>query len=142
MWRCTNCGAKIKHGVLCSECEGPIHETLGAIRRKARKVSLRDSVAHRWIFPGAITGFLLGTTLSLLLAAAFGIHFLITPSPQYTTMDFMVFVMVVFVSQAVIMFPLLFAFIFLVFGSIIRPVWIALFCSVERFEQEYGTSET
>jgi hypothetical protein len=140
MWRCTHCGAEIEHGVLCSECERPIHGTLNVIRRKARKVSLRDSVVHRWIWPGAITGFFLGTVLSLLFAAAFGIRFLISPSPQYTIGDFMVFVMVVFVSQALHFFPLLFAFIFLVFGSLIRPIWIALFCSVERFERECGTT--
>jgi hypothetical protein len=54
-------------------------------------------------------------------------------------LDLFTFVIVMGVSQAVILWPLLFAFVFLIFGAVIKPIWIALFCSVERFEQEYGS---
>jgi hypothetical protein len=36
--------------------------------------------------------------------------------------------------------PVLFGSIAFALATVIRPICVALFCSVERFEQEYGSS--
>jgi hypothetical protein len=49
-------------------------------------------------------------------------------------------VMIPFVLLVALLSALLFAAIFLLVGAI-KPIWIALFCSAERFEQEYGSTK-
>jgi hypothetical protein len=87
---------------------------------------------------GAKTGFIVGSILTLIFAGIFVLLPVISPPPRATMLDIFAFLIVIEVSQAVILWPLLFAIAFLVYGSVIKPIWIALFCSVERFEQEYG----
>ncbi len=138
MWRCANCGTFIEHGAVCAACGRPIDEAFNAIRRKVRSVRLSRNLANQWRWRGAKTGFVFGSILTLILAAILVVRYMISSPRQGSILDIFAIVIVIEVSQAVILWPLLFAIIFLIYGSIIKPVWIALFCSVERFEQEYG----
>ena len=140
MWRCENCGASIPSGAVCPACSRPIDDALSEIVRKTRRVKLRGGVASRWGWRGAVTGFVVGLVLSLIYGAVVFVRHLDSPRWQETMADVFAGVIIVFVVVGAILVPLLFAAIFVVYGAVIKPIFVALFCSVERFEQEYGSS--
>lgn len=140
MWRCQNCGASVADGTICTACGQIFEDALYAIDRKLGRLRRTDGIAGRWIRRGAVVGFIAGSVPSLLLAGFLIIRHLIAPPYQETIGDVFAIILSVFILIAVIFLPLLFAAIFLVFGSVIKPICVAMFCSIERFEQEYGSS--
>jgi hypothetical protein len=140
MWRCAYCGRTLPEGTFCPACGGPIDEALSEISRKVRKVRLRRGIAARWGWRGAVTGFIASSALSLILAGFLVVRHLVAPRGQATMGDVFAVILSVFVS-ALLMLPLMFAAVFQVFGYLLKPICVALFCSVERFEQEYGPAK-
>src|SRR5262245_42199830 len=110
MWRCGNCGAIIEHGLACAVCGRLIDEGVEGIRRKVRVVRLRGNVANQRMGRGAKTGFVFGSILTLIFAGIFLVRPPISPPRPYPMLDLFTFVIVMGVSQAVILWPLLFAF--------------------------------
>lgn len=140
MWRCANCGASIPRGTLCPSCGILIDAAVDEISRKIRRGIIRRDVASRWGWRGAAIGFLVGSVLTLIFGGILVVRHLVSPGWQETMLDVVAILICVFVMGAVIFLPLLFAVSFLVFGTVVRPILIALFCSIERFEREYGSS--
>jgi len=139
MWRCENCGADVQSGTVCPTCGRLSDEALNEISRKVRRVRLRRFSADRWLWWGAKTGFAVGSGLSLVLAALLVITSLVRDRSLSEIGEIFGVFLSLFVV-ATIFLSMLFAAIFLVFGAVVRPIFVALFCSVQRFEQEYGPS--
>jgi uncharacterized membrane protein YvbJ len=139
MWRCRNCGAKNQSDALCTGCGRPIDEALAAIRWKAQSVRLHNGLANRWMRQGARIGFVAGLVLSLLPWTCVLVGGLIK-RPSMIVLAEAFAVMIPFVLLVALLSALLFAAIFLLVGAI-KPIWSALFCSAERFEQEYGSTK-
>lgn len=139
MWRCAHCKAAVPHGTTCPECGRPIDEALSEISRKVRRIYLRGNVPDRWMWRGAKTGFIVGVLLWLLMMAAMLVVGLVTDR-NLTELLEALGIMLPFVLVFAISLALVFAVIFLVFGAVIKPIWVALFCRIERFEQEYGST--
>jgi hypothetical protein len=138
MWRCRNCGAKNQSDALCTGCGRPIDEALHAIRWKVGNVRLRNGLADRWMWRGAKIGFVLGCVISLLSVSSVLVVGLIK-HPSATELVEALGVMIPFILAIALLSALLFEAIFLIVGAV-KPIWIALFCSTERFEQEYGSA--
>ncbi|HWG44770.1 MAG TPA: hypothetical protein VN688_18495 [Gemmataceae bacterium] len=139
MGRCQNCGATVQDGTVCTSCDRSFDVTVADISRKVRGLRLTRGVAGRWGRRGAVVGFVVGSVLSFIFAGFELIRHLVSPPWQETMADVLAMVFTVFLLVAVIFLPLTFAAVFLVYGGIIKPIFVALFCSVERFEQEYGS---
>lgn len=140
MWHCVNCGANVQRGAVCTACGRPMNEALSEIVRKSRRVKLRGGVVSRWAWRGEVTGFIVGSVLSLFFGAIELVLHWVWPRGQETVGEILAIVLFLFIAGGVILLPLLFAVIFVVFGTIIKPIFVALFCSVDRFEQEYDSS--
>jgi spore maturation protein SpmB len=112
------------------------------IDRKVRGVILRGNVnvAERWMGRGARTGFCIALVLLPILIALFVIlrHLSILRWQREDDFFLDIFALVL---GGLMTLPMIFAVIFLIFGSLIKPIWVALFCNVERFEQEYGSTK-
>lgn len=141
MWRCCNCGAENQSSAVCTVCGRPINEALRKINLKILELKFQGSVADQWMRWGARTGFFVGLVLAPILVGVPVILRLTSNPWQVMTVDVFVPIILALVLQAVILLPMLFGFLFLIYGSIIKPIWIALFCSAERFEQEYGSTK-
>jgi len=115
MWRCENCGANVQSGTICPACGRLSDEALNEISQKVRRVRLRRFSAARWLWRVAKTGFAVGSGLSLILAAGI----VITNLVRYPVLSEMGAVLGVFLSLFVV---------------------VALFWSVKRFEEKYGSS--
>jgi hypothetical protein len=139
VWRCENCGASVQSGTVCPACGRLSDEALNEISLKVRRVRVRRFSADRWLWRRAKTGFAVGSVLSLVLAAMIVVPGLVGDRALSKMGEDLGFCLPFFVG-ATIFLSILFAVIFLVFGAVVRPIFVALFCSVERFEQEYGPS--
>jgi hypothetical protein len=142
MWQCENCGATIQDGNVCPSCDRSFDDAVAEISRKMRGVRLTSGIAGRWGRRGAVVGFIVGSVLSVILAGFLVIRHLVSPPGQETMVDIVAMVFTLYLMVAVICLPLMFATIFLVYGGVIKPIIVAIFCSVERFEQEYEPPET
>lgn len=141
MWQCANCGTMIATGAVCPACGEPITEALNAIRQKARHVRFRRGVADRWMWWGAKIGFVLGAVLGLgflVVALVIGL----VKQRNFMEIVESVGILLPFVLIGAILLALLCAAVFLVIGVVIKPIFIALFGSIERFEQEYGSGKS
>jgi hypothetical protein len=83
---------------------------------------------------------MVGLILSMLLMVTVLIVCLVTNRNSTSLVEALGFTLLS-VPVLVILFTFVFAVIFLVYGAVIKPVWIALFCSIERFEREYGSTK-
>lgn len=75
------------------------------------------------------TGFLVGSILSMILGAIYFVRHLVSPRPQETMLEILEFTILIFVIEAVVFLPLLFAVIFLVFGAVIKPICMLSFAA-------------
>lgn len=130
----------MQSGAVCTACDRPMNEALNEIVRKSRRVKHGGGVVSRWAWRGAVTGFIVGSVLSLIFSVMELVPYWVSPREQETVGEILAIVLFLFIAGGVILLPSLFATIFVVFGAVIRPIFVALFCSVDRFEQEYGSS--
>jgi hypothetical protein len=141
MGQCENCGATIQEGTVCPSCDRSFDDAVAEIGRKMRGVRLRGAVADRWLWRGAKTGLALGVGLSLVLVAIRVVVGLVKHRNLREMGETLGLLLLLFLVAAIFL-SILFAAIFLVFGAVVKPIFVALFCSVERFEQEYEPPET
>ncbi len=145
MWRCENCGASVRRGTACPQCGRPIDVAVADIGNRVKQLWFIHAITTKWIRRGAIVGLLTATILTPVFAASetFSNHvraFCYGGHAPPQVIDPIVQT-VVFFSVAVVVLPLLFGILAYAFAALIRPIIVALFCSVERFEQEYGSSK-
>jgi hypothetical protein len=139
MWRCESCGATVQREAFCAACGWPIEEAVIDIRRKVRTVRLRDGVADRWAWRGAKVGFFLGWILILVLLGCFFVIGFVRHRSWADMVDSFL-AMIVFSLLFPFFVAFLFAPLFLVFGAVVKPIFMAVFCSTKRFDQEYGST--
>lgn len=130
----------MQRGAVCTACGRPMNEAWSEIVRKTRRVKLRGGVVSRWFWRGAVTGFIVGSVLTLIFGASGLVRNWGSARWQESVGEILGMVLILFIVGGMILLPLLFAAIFVVFGTVIKPILVALFCSVDRFEQEYGSS--
>lgn len=134
MWRCVNCGARMANGVACTACGRPFDAAVEAIGKKVWRVRYFNSVTRRWTLRGAAIGFLVGILLSPAFIAIVFLRPGFAPRNQSNLHDMSV--LLPFLAPIILSF--LFGKFAFVLATVVRPVCVALFCSPERFEEEYG----
>ncbi len=139
MWRCDNCGAKVPSGTVCAACGWPLDAAVVEIDQKVRRLRFFSEVSRRWTHRGAVIGFLVGIILAPVLTAVWIARCLAEPGGAQQLANTLP-QLAMFLLIIPFFVPLLFGSIAFVLATVIRPVCVALFCSVERFEQEYGSS--
>lgn len=137
MWRCENCGASIPGGAVCTSCGRSLDAAVAAIGQKVRRLRVFSDVSRRWTRRGAVIGFLVGIILAPTIVVAWLTRYPAGsggPSQPFAPIGGLAvtFIVVPFVT------PLLFGSAAFILATVVRPVCVAMFCSVERFEQEYG----
>ena len=140
MWKCANCGTSVVQGTICPECGQLSNEALAAINRKVRDVRLRRGVGDRYFWRGAKVGLVVGLILSLIFLAIGVSHGLNNHEKVMEIMERMGILLPVFLVAACFL-ALLSAVLFLIFGTVVKPIFVAVFCSIERFEQDYGPTQ-
>jgi hypothetical protein len=129
--------------MMCPACGRPSNEALNEISRKVRRLQLVN-VMKKWTLRGAEAGFVTAMILTSVFAVSktFSDHVRSVYYDQHAEPQVVdpVIQTWIFFSVVGLVLPALFAILAFVIATLIRPIVIALFCSVERFEQEYGPS--
>lgn len=141
MWRCDNCGASVPGGTVCTACGRPLDAAVAEIGQKVRRLRVFSEVSRRWTRRGAVIGFLTGIILAPVIVAIWITRCLAGPDGARQLADSAIGLFFIFFWMPMLM-PLLFACAAFVLATVVRPVCVAMFCSVERFEQEFGPTRT
>jgi len=139
MWRCENCGANVQSGTVCPACGRPLDDALAEIGQKVQRLRFFSEVSQRWTDSGVVIGFLTGIVLPPVLAVTWIGRCLSGPDGARQLTDAFPYLVVFFLVTPIFL-PLFFGSIAFALATVVRPICVALFCSVERFEQEYGPS--
>lgn len=137
MWRCENCGANISEGTVCPSCGRPLDAAVAAIGQKVRRLRVFSEVNRRWTRRGAVIGFLVGILLAPAIVAIWIARCASGPNAAQELTNSVVILAEIFIVVPLVM-PLIFGILAFLLATLARPVFVAMFCSVERFEQEYG----
>jgi hypothetical protein len=98
-----------------------------------------ETIEDRCIKRGWKTGILVGLILSPILMPGFPVS-RFTPWQGLYTAPIYLMCTLGMVLVASVFSSTFFLILSLIFGAI-KPIWVALFCSTERFEQEYGSTK-
>jgi hypothetical protein len=109
------------------------------IGQKVRRLCVFSDVSRRWTHRGTVIGSLVANILAPVLAAVEIARCLSEPGGAGQLADALLGLAMFFLTMALFL-PVLFGSVAFVMAATIRPIRVALFCSVERFEQEYGSS--
>lgn len=143
MWRCCNCGAQNHNRAVCTACGRPIDEAFCKINLKIQELSFQGSAEDRWIGRGRKTGFFVGLVLSpVLIPVILYLNFLPWKEIPVTPMSVIPLLIgiLMLVLEIVFVSTVLFQVLYLILGAV-KPIWVALFCNIKRFEQEYGSTK-
>ena len=141
MWRCENCGASVPGGTVCAACGRPLDPAVTEIGQKVRRLRVFSEISRRWTRRGAVIGFLVGIILAPVIAAIWIAHCLAGPGGAQHLVASAGELAVIFIATPFLM-PLLFVGAAFLLATVVRPVCVAMFCSIERFEQEFGPTRT
>ncbi|HEY7314919.1 MAG TPA: hypothetical protein VH643_36575 [Gemmataceae bacterium] len=114
---------------------------MAEIGQKVRRLRVFSEVSRRWTRRGAVIGFLAGIVLAPAIAVTWITRCLSRSSGALELADTAGNLAVIFIATPILM-PLLFGCVALMLATVVRPVCVAMFCSVERFEQEFGPTRT
>jgi hypothetical protein len=137
MWHCTSCGATIAGGTVCAACGQPLDPAVAKIAQKVRRLRVLGDVSRRWTRRGMRWGFRVAIVLMPVFVLFYAASWLLGPPPDEGFAESFL-ELAAGMMGLVIGLPLLGAAVALFLATMIRPICIALFCSIERFEQEYG----
>lgn len=140
MWHCEKCSTSVESGTICPACGRPLDAAVAAIGRKVRQVRFLSNVNRRWAQRGAVIGFITAIILAPALAALLVCRFVSSTDGALPPTDSFVQLLAIFLALPIFL-PLFFGCIAFVLAAVVRPLCIALFCSIERFEQEYGSTK-
>jgi hypothetical protein len=141
MWRCENCGASVPGGTICTSCGRPLDAAVAEIGQKVRRLRVFSDVSRRWTRRGAVIGFLVGIILAPVIVAIWITRCLAGPGGAQELAASAGGLAVVFIVTPFVT-PLLFGVAAFMLATVVRPVCVAMFCSIERFEQEFGPTRT
>lgn len=140
MWQCENCRTYVESGAICPTCGRPLDPALAAIDRKIRQLHFLSNVSRRWTQRGAVIGFIAAIILAPMLAALLVPHFITSTDGTLASTDSFVQFLTIFLALPIFL-PLVFGCIAFVLAAVVRPLCIALFFSIECFEEEYGSTK-
>jgi hypothetical protein len=103
------------------------------------KMRFLETIEDRCVRLGWKTGFLVGLILSPILMPMFPVSRFTPWQGLYMAPFYLMFTLGLIVVAAVFL-STFFWIVSLIFGAI-KPILVALFCSTERFEQEYGSTK-
>ena len=141
MWRCENCRLNVLSGIVCPGCGRPLDAAVAEIGQKVRRLRVFSDVSRRWTRRGAVIGFLVGIILAPVIAAIWITRCLAGPGGAQQLIASAGELAILFIATPILM-PLLFGGAALMLATVVRPICVAMFCSIERFEQEYGPTRT
>jgi hypothetical protein len=122
-------------------CGQPLDAGVAEIGQKVRRLRVFSDVSRRWTRRGAVIGFLVGIILAPMIVATWITRCLAGPGGAQELAASAVGMAIVFIVTPILI-PLLFGCAAFILATVVRPVCVAMFCSIERFEQEFGPSRT